>query len=300
MAQSVNARAFTVASDVVFACGSYAPDSAEGRRLLAHELVHTVQQEGGTGRDWSGAGVVQRQFVTPLAAGGGFHGLMERDRRAAYGPAPLMFSYNANLDPELRERFNRMPFEMHRRGIGYTSIADVRTPQVAHIVSTGHHIRERQAIPLTDLRALPDGKDLDRNTWYDRGWEQGSTTDAQLLERCKDNALRLARQQGSDYIKEGKINCAYEGYERDNPHRRPNVPEVPVSHHVTGHAVDLSGVEWSSLGGEWSARARQFVAGFGLTRPFSPEATTYCIKEPWHFELPAEAAPASDTAPAGQ
>src|SRR6266571_3973421 len=156
MAQSVNARAFTVASDVVFACGSYAPDSAEGRRLLAHELVHTVQQAGGTGRDWSGAGVVQRQFVTPLAAGGGFHGLMERDRRAAYGPAPLMFSYNANLDPELRERFNRMAFEMHRRGIGYTSIADVRTPQIAHIVSTGHHIRERKAIPLKDLRELTD------------------------------------------------------------------------------------------------------------------------------------------------
>src|SRR2546422_136387 len=48
IARSVNARAFTLGSDVVFARGSYAPESTEGRRLLAHELVHTVQQKSTT------------------------------------------------------------------------------------------------------------------------------------------------------------------------------------------------------------------------------------------------------------
>lgn len=43
-ARSVDARAFTVGSDIVFGSGEYAPDTADGRTLLAHELTHTVQQ----------------------------------------------------------------------------------------------------------------------------------------------------------------------------------------------------------------------------------------------------------------
>jgi Domain of unknown function (DUF4157)/DNA/RNA non-specific endonuclease len=43
-ARAMGARAYTVGSDVVFAAGRYAPQSAEGRRLLAHELTHVVQQ----------------------------------------------------------------------------------------------------------------------------------------------------------------------------------------------------------------------------------------------------------------
>jgi len=46
MAQSVNARAFTVGSDVAFAAGQYSPETANGRELLAHELTHVVQQRG--------------------------------------------------------------------------------------------------------------------------------------------------------------------------------------------------------------------------------------------------------------
>jgi hypothetical protein len=44
LARSVNARAFTHGPDVVFASGQYQPDSREGGRLLAHELVHVAQQ----------------------------------------------------------------------------------------------------------------------------------------------------------------------------------------------------------------------------------------------------------------
>jgi hypothetical protein len=40
----VNALAYTVGSHVVFGEGQYAPTTEAGRRLLAHELTHTVQQ----------------------------------------------------------------------------------------------------------------------------------------------------------------------------------------------------------------------------------------------------------------
>jgi hypothetical protein len=46
-ARAVNASAYTVGRDVVFGAGRYAPHSESGRRLLAHELTHVVQQARG-------------------------------------------------------------------------------------------------------------------------------------------------------------------------------------------------------------------------------------------------------------
>lgn len=46
-AQSVNALAYTTGNDIVFGAGQFAPETAAGRRLLAHELAHVVQQRNG-------------------------------------------------------------------------------------------------------------------------------------------------------------------------------------------------------------------------------------------------------------
>ena len=43
-ARSIHALAYTVGQDIYFANGRYSPGTDEGKRLLAHELVHTVQQ----------------------------------------------------------------------------------------------------------------------------------------------------------------------------------------------------------------------------------------------------------------
>jgi hypothetical protein len=56
-ARALQARAYTVGRNVVFAPEQYAPHTAEGRRLLAHELAHVVQQSS---PDHSGK-VVMRQ-----------------------------------------------------------------------------------------------------------------------------------------------------------------------------------------------------------------------------------------------
>ena len=47
LARSLNARAFTVGRDIVFGEGEYAPQTLEGKKLLAHELTHVLQQRGG-------------------------------------------------------------------------------------------------------------------------------------------------------------------------------------------------------------------------------------------------------------
>src|SRR5205085_3153068 len=51
-ARSVNALAYTVGEDLVFGAGQYAPGTSAGKRLLAHELSHVVQQEQGMMSEW--------------------------------------------------------------------------------------------------------------------------------------------------------------------------------------------------------------------------------------------------------
>lgn len=48
-ARSIDARAYTFGSDIVFGAGEFAPATTAGRLLLAHELTHVVQQGGAAG-----------------------------------------------------------------------------------------------------------------------------------------------------------------------------------------------------------------------------------------------------------
>jgi hypothetical protein len=42
-ARAIHAKAYTIGQDIVFASGRYAPETAEGKKLLAHELVHVAR-----------------------------------------------------------------------------------------------------------------------------------------------------------------------------------------------------------------------------------------------------------------
>ena len=44
--KQLNAKAFTTGTDIFFRNGEYNPDSDSGKKLLAHELTHVVQQNG--------------------------------------------------------------------------------------------------------------------------------------------------------------------------------------------------------------------------------------------------------------
>jgi Domain of unknown function (DUF4157) len=112
-ASEVNARAYTTGQNIVFAKGEYSPNTTRGRLLLAHELIHVIQQTNSTkaisrpmplALDASKSerylqplrlhfdftpipeGILQRQFVTPIGAGGGYRGLIERERQTVFDP----------------------------------------------------------------------------------------------------------------------------------------------------------------------------------------------------------------------
>jgi predicted chitinase len=54
-AHSVSAHAYTFGRDIVFRSGHYRPDTDAGRKTLAHELAHVVQQGGGAAAGAKGA-----------------------------------------------------------------------------------------------------------------------------------------------------------------------------------------------------------------------------------------------------
>jgi outer membrane protein OmpA-like peptidoglycan-associated protein len=60
IAKVINARAFTVGSNIGFGVGEYSPATTSGRRTLAHELTHVVQQRR------RGRGQVERPLVQRL------------------------------------------------------------------------------------------------------------------------------------------------------------------------------------------------------------------------------------------
>jgi hypothetical protein len=47
LARAINARAFTIGSDIVFGTSEYTPTTPAGQKLLAHELTHVIQQQPG-------------------------------------------------------------------------------------------------------------------------------------------------------------------------------------------------------------------------------------------------------------
>lgn len=78
-AAAVQARAYTVGHDIVFGAGQYAPSSHEGQHLLAHELVHVLQQRNGA----APPGTVQRAPTTRVVDAGAMGPLAADQRRAA-------------------------------------------------------------------------------------------------------------------------------------------------------------------------------------------------------------------------
>lgn len=67
-ANAINARAFTIGPDIVFERGEYNPDTVEGKKLLAHELTHVIQQGAGEAAldsKWSSTSIQTLSMTTP-------------------------------------------------------------------------------------------------------------------------------------------------------------------------------------------------------------------------------------------
>jgi Domain of unknown function (DUF4157) len=101
-ARAVNALAYTVGKDVVFAAGQYAPNTSACRQLLAHELTHVVQQGGADPRlqalSFHPSGTVSRVTSTS--------GLVQREpAETAGGCDDMVFCTHLNLPFPMKDRY---------------------------------------------------------------------------------------------------------------------------------------------------------------------------------------------------
>lgn len=102
VARAHDARALTVGSDLFFRAGEYAPESAAGAHVLAHELVHVVQQRPESGA-LSDGGEVEGVATMPNEAARGSdeqEGTIGRSEREAHaGADALSRGQQANIAP---------------------------------------------------------------------------------------------------------------------------------------------------------------------------------------------------------
>lgn len=113
LAAGINARAFTVGNDIFFASGEYAPDSIEGRKLLAHELTHVVQQSDGLAR---AAKTKQPAVATASSAGGKVFedkklGKLDDDAKTISIPSISL--------PKFKEKYTPAPIELPKKEPDY-------------------------------------------------------------------------------------------------------------------------------------------------------------------------------------
>lgn len=106
-ARDVGANAYTVGRDIVFGAGRFEPQTPKGRRLLAHELTHVVQQRG-CGRGGAQTG------LSPLAHTASPAGILQREPEQQRRGAPQPPGQTRPATPAERREFARMAIEFLR------------------------------------------------------------------------------------------------------------------------------------------------------------------------------------------
>lgn len=92
-ARDVDANAYAVGHHIVFGAGRYSPETANGRRLLAHELTHVLQQGTATGGVTANPSLnIQRQGAKagtkpPVTETEGCNPSLQRDLKTMHQPA---------------------------------------------------------------------------------------------------------------------------------------------------------------------------------------------------------------------
>jgi hypothetical protein len=192
-AVALNATAFTVGRDIVFGEGQYVPESSGGRKLLAHELVHTVQQQ---------AGGIQRLDRQEAQGGQG--------RRSAYTGTARYFElfFNSSPGPYTLRLYTIDGAVFSHAWIGVTALeSDLQLgffpkPQYSDVAPLGPG-PEANAV----LEAMTLGTPgIVRIDWINRG-KQNHTLTQQVGEEARKMLDVIQEFQTANYVLYSR-NCA--------------------------------------------------------------------------------------------
>jgi Domain of unknown function (DUF4157) len=198
-AQEINAQAFTHGRDIYFGAGKYQPQSQTGRRLLAHELAHTVQQ----GQSGNPAQRMSRTESSDL--------IQRTNGRPAAQPSIVIPVLNI---PEFKMR--------NTPGLNRATLFTSRPGQYFRAAS---YVRD----PSSTLQAAVWEESINPGTI------EGKLRAAPFNMRDNVTYMVRARGQGSDYDKIGGPRELARGLRR--PFWRPT--SVEFEEHQVDHIVEL-------------------------------------------------------------
>lgn len=220
--RSIRARAFTHGRDIAFASGEYAPHTREGRRLIAHELTHVVQQGEAGGR--RAPDTIQRDIAEDQLASTPVEQIMADESYFERGITSIEF-YSAELAILIygdgsRIRLGLVPEEIDApfEGVDYRTAAGQHLPFSATAPSMGTGSirfiprgREAEFPPGFTFGDLPQAvEDVGRTitfTHHENGrivpTEVNSLTAPRLCEALREAEAEYVRQ--FDAMAEGAI-----------------------------------------------------------------------------------------------
>ncbi len=115
-ARDVNANAYTVGHNIVLGAGRFAPGTHEGRRLIAHELIHVVQQS----RQESEVIQRQEQLQQPLGKVTDIEHTVKIEGNPANHP-----NYIQNSIPAVGILGWGGPFRLYRKVVNRSGVDDI-------------------------------------------------------------------------------------------------------------------------------------------------------------------------------
>jgi hypothetical protein len=156
--QDVNANAYTVGNNIVFGTGRFAPFSHEGRRLIAHELTHVVQQSGADGIRTDLGNVKRGLFQFPLqqqVTAGPF--LVRRAPGDGEPSPPVVLlpskSENQSRLAELMADWVPSPEKQRQTTISRAAAIELKTGRRVYLIAIAG---EGAALPLNHSLLRPD------------------------------------------------------------------------------------------------------------------------------------------------
>ncbi len=129
-ARSLNALAYTSGRDIVFGDGQYAPGTESGRRLLAHELAHVVQQAGASAA--TGTAAPRNPTAAASSVGVRVQRLVRRSLVVGCGPGQNPFAADRRASELLTNAVDRIDTARAERP------ADAADPDVVAIGNAMH------------------------------------------------------------------------------------------------------------------------------------------------------------------
>ncbi|WP_373553311.1 DUF4157 domain-containing protein [Haliscomenobacter sp.] len=177
LSEEISAQAFTHGNDIYFNQGKYNPESQDGKRLLAHELTHVVQQGA-----VAPTPTIQRQDVEEMSTPVPEDFAVTRNRRGrATRAAGTVGGVNVAINPDRRGRVPR----------GSSGVTNVRlrwTTPSASFSPTVSGIRGSVRISMSIGTTYRRGVDTQNPSGYGRGTTPGDQADGNVSLRFHEGS----------------------------------------------------------------------------------------------------------------